>query len=205
MGSKITSRSLFGISIYEGELTEIEGHLPNIIEKVQEIKRDDKGLVRSNKGGWHSSDCLSHLGDSVFKPVIDQLQLELRACLEHAKAITPQKNFCMSSSWININHSGDWNAPHAHFNADWSGVLYLKADEISEEICKSEMDGNLILINPLSLGPQYQREPCITAKVRTGRFFLFPSYLVHMVAPHYSPEPRISLAFNLSIQTEKSF
>jgi len=34
---------------------------------------------------------------------------------------------------------------------------------------------------------------------KDGTLYLFPGYLLHMVAPHYEQDPRISMAFNFRI------
>lgn len=203
MESRLKSNSLFGVPIYDGELHGFDEVQEELIRVIMELKSKDTGLTRSNKGGWHSSDQLHQIPEPLLQSVLKNLIVESEKCMQHSKSIPPHSEVIFSSCWANCNEAGDWNAPHEHLNSDWSGVFYVKADELPSESRKSDMDGNLIFINPLTLGPQHQRDATVTAKVKTGKFFLFPSYLVHMVAPHFGPEIRLSIAYNFKIRSIK--
>jgi len=50
------------------------------------------------------------------------------------------------------------------------------------------------------LGPKYERQISFNLKPANGKLLLFPAYLIHMVAPHFDQEPRISMAFNLILE-----
>lgn len=103
-------------------------------------------------------------------------------------------DFIFDNAWININKKGDFNAPHYHPNAAFSGVVYLKT---------SLNSGLIRFNNPVMIGAFP-----ITDKVdgfwsnyffvpKVGDVLIFPAYLNHHVEPNLSDEDRISIAFNL--------
>ena len=85
-------------------------------------------------------------------------------------------------------------------NAQWSGAFYVDVNSKDAVLVKSEKDGDIIFFNPLPLSKQYQRAPTILATPTSGKMYLFPGYLMHMVAPHFDEKPRISVAFNLTLR-----
>ena len=100
--------------------------------------------------------------------------------------------------WANINYPGNFNRPHLHPNALFSGVYWVKAPEKS---------GNLMLYEPRpgaqctmpnrkegKLPSQLWRE--IHYEPKAGTCIMFPSWLWHEVKPNESNDIRISVSFN---------
>ena len=193
----INKHTPFGFSIFEMVLPQFEEHQGKLADFILTARDSNRGLYRSNNGGWHSSNKL-HLdeGPSV-KWLIRELYKIGQLCVFQEQRIPNNHRLVISACWANINESGDWNAPHAHQPAEWAGVCYINICDSPEEKRKSEQDGNIIFINPLPFGPHYDRSPTISYKPTVGSVFIFPGYLLHMVAPHFSDQPRISVAFNL--------
>lgn len=196
---KINVAPTFGVPIYEVGIPEFELHQQNLANIILQLREQDAGSKVSNQGGWHSENNLHQSSDESIRWLVGEIQKISRNCIRHSKTIAPNARIGLAACWANVNESGDWNAPHAHFPADWSGVCYVQINRQSAEAVKSDKDGDILFFNPLPLGPQYQRFPTINRRPQNGMVLLFPSYLVHMVAPHFENDPRISVAFNFRL------
>ena len=174
----------------------------------QELERDilawskqDKGIVRTNVQGWHSTTNMHELPQ--FKKLVDMLY----AC---QKTIYEQEYYesepFLGNMWANINPPGGMNRAHQHPNSLWSGVYYIRVPENS---------GKLFIEDPRP-GPQtymprrLENLPkalwrVVAYEPKEGRMVFFPSWLPHGVDINQSKEQgeaswRISVSFNF-IQT----
>ena len=174
--------------------------LPNAVElnrylekKIVQWSRQDKGVSKTNAGGWHSKT------DMNLKEEYNVLTKELFAMQDeiYKKEYLTMKPVC-GNMWANINGPGNFNRPHLHPNALFSGVYWIKAPEKS---------GNLMLYDPRpgahtimpnrkegKLPSQLWRE--VHYKPIAGRCIMFPAWLWHEVKPNQSNDTRISVSFN---------
>ena len=183
-----------------------EGFFPTIIyaedfklntdELAQNIinwSNQDKGIVRTNVQGWHSTTNMHELPQ--FKKLVDMLY----AC---QKTIYQQEHYesepFLGNMWANINPPGGMNRAHQHPNSLWSGVYYIKAPKncghlkiddprASASMCRPrQKEGK----KPSRLYRETHYEPI------AGRCIMFPSWLIHCVDPNESNDIRISVSFN---------
>ena len=174
--------------------------LPNAVElnrylekKIVQWSRQDKGVSKTNAGGWHSKT------DMNLKEEYNVLTKELFAMQDeiYKKEYLTMKPVC-GNMWANINGPGNFNRPHLHPNALFSGVYWIKAPEKS---------GNLMVYDPRpgahtimpnrkegKLPSQLWRE--VHYKPIAGRCIMFPAWLWHEVKPNESNDTRISVSFN---------
>ena len=174
--------------------------LPNAVElnrylekKIVQWSRQDKGVSKTNAGGWHSKT------DMNLKEEYNVLTKELFAMQDeiYKKEYLTMKPVC-GNMWANINGPGNFNRPHLHPNALFSGVYWIKAPEKS---------GNLMLYDPRpgahtimpnrkegKLPSQLWRE--VHYKPIAGRCIMFPAWLWHEVKFNESNDIRISVSFN---------
>ena len=174
--------------------------LPNAVElnrylekKIVQWSRQDKGVSKTNAGGWHSKT------DMNLKEEYNVLTKELFAMQDeiYKKEYLTMKPVC-GNMWANINGPGNFNRPHLHPNALFSGVYWIKAPEKS---------GNLMVYDPRpgahtimpnrkegKLPSQLWRE--VHYKPIAGRCIMFPAWLWHEVKPNQSNDTRISVSFN---------
>ena len=166
----------------------------------QELERDimawskqDKGIVRTNVQGWHSTTNMHELPQ--FKKLVDMLY----AC---QKTIYQQEHYesepFLGNMWANVNPPGGMNRAHQHPNSLWSGVYYIKAPKncghlkiddprASASMCRPrQKEGK----KPSRLYRETHYEPI------AGRCIMFPSWLIHCVDQNQSNEIRISVSFN---------
>ena len=111
-------------------------------------------------------------------------------------------DFYVNSSWVNYMKSGEFNPPHCH-GADFSAVLFLS---VPEEIKKENEDfkgtggencgpGELKFFVGLVTDDFINEASFLPER---GDLFVFPSKLIHLVAPFKSNVQRISVAFNMT-------
>ena len=111
-------------------------------------------------------------------------------------------------AWFHITRSGGYMGTHNHPMASWSGVYCVDdggADPDNPDSGATRyydprnsvnmyMDaGNNHWVSPFEPGVQ-------TYQARAGQLVIFPSFLMHDVAPFTGPGTRISVAFNAWIK-----
>lgn len=189
----------FGIPVYEKVLVQYPDHAAGIVQHMYRLKDRDKGVTRSNQGGWHSSANLHMTRHIDTRWLINRLMQIATASIRDFEGDRSFKAARMVAAWANINHKGAWNAPHEHLPCTWSGVFYVDAGEYTEASPGSDMNGELLFFDPVPLGYEWKRPPVVKHRPETGKMLLFPSFLTHMVAPYYGEKPRISIAFNIVV------
>ncbi len=196
--AKISRELQFGVPIYEVDLPEFALHKQALVDHFLALRKASESVSFSNQGGWHSANDLHRSEEPCVRWLLQLLAQTGIRCINHAGNIPENAAVTMSSCWVTINEAGDWNAPHAHFPSDWSGVCYIDVNERGTKVTKGDKDGDILFFDPLPLGPQYRRPPTITKTPVDGKVLVFPAYLVHMVAPHFDESPRITVAFNFN-------
>jgi len=113
-----------------------------------------------------------------------------------------------SHSWYHLTRHGGYTAQHNHPMASWSGVYCV---DPGESVLDKPNNGALRFLDMRSTAGMYLdpgnsqwREPFgfgeMAFNLRAGQLLLFPSYLVHEVAPYYGQRPRITVAFNVWVR-----
>lgn len=176
---------------------DINAELRNAILRKAE---EETGLQISNRGGWHSSNSL-HLWPGTAPSIIVSrairlaISLSARTCLLDPALL--ESNWDIEA-WANVNHKGDQNAWHAHFDQPniWSGVYYV---DIGSRFEIQSLGAEIVFADrrrPRSLTANWSNE-CITIPPEPSLMLLFPSALTHKVNPFRGEGTRVSIAFNL--------
>ncbi len=87
---------------------------------------DPTGRVISSRGGWQSHPDMRLR--SEFQPLIrfiDETISRMKVYLD----VVDRFDLRVSDMWININGKGNYNTPHIHGNAFFSGVYYVKTHD----------------------------------------------------------------------------
>lgn len=165
------------------------------------------GVVRSNVGGWHSAtdflrwegpesgELFGHVASAVkdyaaIERKVDAAALDLTVTAE---------------AWANVARPGNYAKPHVHPNSNVSGVYYVDAGDAPADALNS---GVLELMDPRNRPGMFETPgtlPFDAFRVtpRTGLLLLFPAWQHHYVHPYQGTRPRISVAFNVTIQQLK--
>lgn len=200
MGLKAENRLHFGVPIFEASLPELEQHRGEIIELLTKMRSaDESGIQRSNQRGWHSSDDLHQSQEPVMQWLTQQIYQLGSQLIRHADSLAADSPIYLGSLWANINDFGAWNAPHAHLPCEWSGCIYIDVNENPAESNSGVHDGDIMFFDPVPVGHPYRPASTVSYTPKNGTLYLFPGYLMHMVAPHYDDKPRISMAFNFRL------
>ena len=161
--------------------------------KIIQWSQQDKGELKTNAGGWHSTTDMNHKRE--YDPLTNEL-FAMQSEIYKKEKLTMKP--VLGNMWANINYPGCFNRPHLHPNALFSGVYWIKAPEKS---------GNLMLYDPRpgvqmtmpsrkegKLPPELWRE--VHYKPKAGTVVMFPAWLWHEVKPNKSNDIRISVSFN---------
>jgi uncharacterized protein (TIGR02466 family) len=173
---------LFSSPIWQFDL---QINFEKAIEEAYAIQKNNKGVVISNVGGYHSPniDVGKHFPElyngilKIFQVISTETEMDL----------------VFDNAWININKTGDSNKSHCHPLSSMSAVFYLKTKEDS---------GNLVFKNPTLVYHypinSYNKHFWGTYWLPPvqGRLYIFPAYLEHWANQNQNKEDRISLALN---------
>jgi len=200
MAIKAENRLHFGVPIFEASIANFAENREAIKQALIAMRaQDTTGITRSNQRGWHSKDDLHQSADPIFQWLTQQIYQVGSQLIRHAEKLAPEAPIFLSSLWGNINDFGAWNAPHAHLPCEWSGVIYIDVNEAPSERNAGIAPGDIMFFDPIPVGSPYRPAATVNYTPKNGTLFLFPGYLLHMVAPHYEETPRISMAFNFRL------
>ena len=171
-----------------------------LIQFAQEEKDKSDGITVSNRGGWHSKVNYNDEPNLLYLTIVKNLNEYFS---EPANGFNKDTKFEISSLWININSTGDYNLPHIHANCDMSGVFWISTPKDS---------GQLVFESPNAFGQtkqisKYSNEiksrlglyPAFDVDPHEGTMMFFPASLYHSVSVNECKDSRISAGFNLNL------
>ena len=162
-------------------------------QKIIQWSQQDKGVAKTNAGGWHSETDMNKKEE--YNPLIKELfNMQHEIYQKEKLDMKP----VLGNMWANINYPGNYNRPHLHPNALFSGVYWVKVPPQS---------GNFMVYDPRTgvqvtmpnrkkgaLPSELWRE--VHYEPVAGRCLMFPAWLWHEVKPNESNDIRISVSFN---------
>ena len=171
--------------------------LEEYIYKLRE--KDEEGIIRSNRGGWHSKPfAVKEKGSIQNKFTLELSKYIFDAIKSYGWKCVPEQ-IMVTEMWAIINKPNDFNVIHTHPNSYLSAAYYVKAPEKA---------GSFVVENPLSVArhsyPLVEKKTEYNIKaaalnIREGDLLLFPAYLPHKVNENKSDEDRIVVSFNVNI------
>lgn len=157
----------------------------------------DKDNVPTNYGGKESRS--NRQSNETF--ILDKPELSnIRAFIEDklnfyaSEILASDSKIIITQSWLNKNGKGEYHAEHMHPNSLFSGVWYPKIDETMPPIKFVNSFKRDISIAQLNYN-QFN-STSFEIPMKSGELIIFPSNLLHSVAPNTSNNERISLSFN---------
>ncbi len=162
-------------------------------QKIIQWSQQNKGVAKTNAGGWHSETDMNKKEE--YNPLIKELfNMQDEIYQKEKLDMKP----VLGNMWANINYPGNYNRPHLHPNALFSGVYWVKVPPQS---------GNFMVYDPRTgvqvtmpnrkkgaLPSELWRE--VHYEPVAGRCLMFPAWLWHEVKPNESNDIRISVSFN---------
>ena len=188
--TKAVIHSVFPIPIYT---TSMERGLTK--QELQFVNEQKKHCFK-NEGNINSKDNYI-LNRKEFKNIKKFLD---KHCKDYLDTVICPKNkveLYITQSWLNYTEANQYHHKHEHPNSVVSGVLYLDADEINDQILFTSNRGYQ-LMSPTINKTKFNLWNSETwfFPVKTGNLFMFPSSTTHQVQTKKGNNTRISLAFN---------
>ena len=169
-------------------------------EYIYKLKEEDnEGVVRSNRGGWHSKSFKVREKGTIQNRFTQELSQYIFDVIQTYGWKCVPERVVVSEMWAIINKPRDFNVIHTHPNAYLSAAYYVKAPEKA---------GRFVIENPLSVArhsyPAHATKTEYNIKaaaldIEEGDLLLFPAYLPHKVNENKSDEDRIVISFNVNI------
>ena len=195
--------SLFPTPLYTHKLenqkyTDVQNELQPIVDKLY-----NEGSWGQNPNWSSSSQYLSNKGD-FFEHLLQLENMKITGetimnhCVNYMAAMNVQPAYkaAMTSSWLTLNKPGLSSHIHDHGNAHISGVYWFKT---------SGDDGDIVFRNTLkalkcnTIGSSIAHETSFPPE--QGRLILFPGFLDHSVNENKTNGDRISMSFNILLET----
>ena len=171
----------------------IDKDLDQTIKNVlQDEMQNKKGNILSNKGGYQTQNIKN---DKICNTLL----------IKSSELITESYNLSnvkisILNLWINQNNKGNYNKPHTHPGSIFSGVYYVQISEKDGDLIfyrgdrSNQMPNIINFERDIDFKEEYHIQPL------KNQLIIFPSYLLHMVTPHFEDISRISVSFNINIE-----
>lgn len=196
--------SIFPIPLYRYRV-EQPGLNEALAKEIAARRKAEQGMENRNRLGWQSE-------HDFFKRKEQGHAMLARTFADVTKqtiqALDPAADFArfqvLLNGWVNVNPPGGYNSPHQHSDAHLSGVYYVDVPK-----SKSDSGGAIEFLSPhpVRLLSTLIRSPLFSDRVRVqpsgGDLLVFPSQLLHWVHPNDSAKPRVTVAFNATIQPKR--
>lgn len=172
-----------------------------LFDLVMAAEVNGGGTGRSNVGGWHSA------SDFILRrePCLERLVMRVRVMVgEMVRAMMkPRTDKMHIEGWANVLRHGQYNMPHVHPNATWSGVYYVTGNPAPES-GDHPHSGKIEFTDPrpgaaATYTVENMMQQSCMLNPDAGTMVVFPSWLVHQVHPYFGPDARVSIAFNVVI------
>jgi uncharacterized protein (TIGR02466 family) len=189
---------LFSVPVFSRQIPGFAERRADILGAIDALRSTSVGIVASNRGAWHSTRELHHDGQGPFgwvRECILETAREALAPLHPSSSVEPR----LLNLWAIVAPAGGWLAPHQHYPAPWSGVIWVSAEHTAAGEHGADSAGRLELMNPIPLAESFGQARGATIAPKDGVLVLFPGVLDHFVHPTRAVEPRISLSFNLDV------
>ena len=188
---------LFPVLLHEFAIPDFKDIEKNLIKtSYHQRKKDPKGRVVSNRGGWQSSFIQEE--NNIIRSTL------LRGIRDYGESNQIfECDLILSSLWININGKGDYNELHHHPSCDLSGVFWIKTPvDCGSIVFNSPQDfvqAKELRSYASHVKDEWKQFDSYYFPSTAGRVMIFPSFLLHQVRPNQSNEDRISVSFNIAL------
>jgi uncharacterized protein (TIGR02466 family) len=200
----------FGTPVVSFDLPDA-GRVNEELRRVVLRRREsDRGVVRSNVNGWHSSEDFIEWGGEGAR-MVSAAFAQICGALTEPPPQSEHDVGWIIRMWANASEAGASNQLHCHPGAFWSGVYYVCDGGYTSD---STVGGELVLHSPHeALSSMYAPDVHIRlpdggrlsnrviVRPRAGRGILFPSWLMHSVEPYFGTATRVSIALNFSLSS----
>jgi uncharacterized protein (TIGR02466 family) len=209
MISSPQAASLFDTPVIVDAMPDSEALNAELKRLILERRAADKGIGRSNVGGWHSDTEMLAWGGEPALQLVKRVVAAADAFTVDIKAEGKARFRWVPEMWANVSQAGASNQYHTHPGAYWSVVYYV--DDGYGGSDDQSLGGELVLLDPRMpmirmTAPDLRfRRPGQRPedqerwfRPKSGMIVIFPAWLSHAVRPYNGSDLRISIAINLS-------
>ena len=196
--------SIFPIPLYRYRVDEA-GLNEALSKEISARRKAEQGMENRNRLGWQSVHDFFQRKEEGHARLARHFAQVTKQTIQ---ALDPGADFAkfnvLLNGWINVNPPGGYNSPHQHSDAHLSGVYYVDVPR-----SKSDAGGSIEFLSPhpVRLLSTVIRNQMFSDRVRVqpsdGDLLIFPSQLTHWVHPNDSGKPRVTIAFNATIQPKR--
>jgi len=186
---------LFAFPLFSSVIAGHEQHKGPLLDAILAHRQRHPGIRRSNRDAWHSGSEFLQLRDEHVGWALQNVHTFARRALARFYKDWAGHDLKMGSYWANVLGKGGWNAPHHHFPQHWSGAYYVSVGQVGTD---GDLSGHIEFLNPSPWQTTWGSGNFAYGP-REGLVMLFPASLLHLVHPHQSDEPRVSIAFNFNV------
>ena len=162
-------------------------------------KKNEKGLKKSNQGGWHSP-MFDILNDHLAKKFTIIFENYVKKSVEEIGWNYDSDRVKIEAMWSIINKKGSFNIQHNHPNAYLSAAYYVKFPEKSGNIKFFDQREQKNIRYPKITKYTEISAPIVEITPKEGDLLIFPAYLYHAVSENLAEEDRIIVSFNVDIK-----
>ena len=209
MISSPQAASLFDTPVIVDQMPDAEALNAELKRLILERREADKGMGRSNVGGWHSDTQMLRWGGEPALDLVKRVIAAADAFTVDIKAEGKARFRWLPEMWANVSQPGASNQFHTHPGAFWSAVYYVDDGYGGSE--DASLGGELILLDPrmpmirmaapdlrIRRPGQRPEDQEKWFRPKSGMIVIFPAWLSHAVRPYNGTALRISIAINLT-------
>ena len=193
-------RMMFPVPLVAMHLEDADALNARLLEEIAARRRDEKGLDRSNRNGWHSAYDLFRRTEPAHSELAAEIVAAVAAATAKVGAKVPAGLVPQFEGWVNVSPTFAINAPHDHPGAFWSGTYYVRVP-LPED--KDDMiSGSVEFLDPrgaigtsTTIDTPFTR-PKFTVRPADGTLLMWPGFMRHWVHPNQAEQDRVSIAFN---------
>ena len=187
---------IFPVPIHHVTIDRFEEYRDKLIDYAYDLKKkDEKGRVISNYGGWQSNLFLIHEKNDILHKLLIDIIYNLPVF---------KKGIGMDCfAWANINGKGAYNKEHNHPDCHLAGVLWVKTPKdcgIIKFLAPLEFQTFLEIESYTEeFKESFNYYHAYEYPATEGSLLIFPAHLSHLVEVNKSDEDRISFSFNIKL------
>jgi uncharacterized protein (TIGR02466 family) len=184
--------NLFSTPVYTSSLDR------KLSKKEINFIQSQESKVRKNNGNFCSND-VEILNNPEMANLKKFILTKVNEYFDNIICPLGQVDPYITLSWLNYTHKNEYHPQHCHGNSIISGTLYVQSTDTDKIWFHKNKHSNI------SLTPKeynYYNASSWWVSTPQNSIIMFPSDLVHSVAPLETDTTRISLAFNVFCRGE---
>ena len=191
---------LFPEPIFKYKLNDYQNFNQELGKYIYDLyEKDNIGIQRSNRGGWHSENFKLSEPNSIQQKFGQEVQKYILDAFQNMGWKIKDKNIRLKEMWAIINKKSNFNVIHTHANCYLSAAYYVKAPKNCGQF--KALTPNIISRNFFPKSNGITELNAVTAKINVteGDLLIFPAYLPHSVEENKSDEDRVIVSFNIDV------